>query len=326
VPSYYDRTLARWRYEFDRWIDGRRLRATKLLPKEWGRAEARAYARERDAALFAVATGAVKPARLISEAVLLYLRQRAPLLKSRHIIERELALCVDAYTGRRINELAAVAREYAAANATRLQPGTIRNRMAYLRSACRWAWRHHGIGEHDPAERLVLPPVHNEAQVYLSRAEVLRACRRISPAGKGRDARAGALVAFYTGMRQDEILRAEVTPDRAKFILLDTKNGKPRLVPVHPAIAHIARRWPLQVSARTLHKRWTRAAAEEGIECTFHTLRHSTASALLGAGVDMRTIGGVLGHRSIQSTARYAHLQLASLEAAVLKLRRRSGG
>ncbi len=37
----------------------------------------------------------------------------------------------------------------------------------------------------------------------------------------------------------------------------------------------------------------------------FHDLRHSFA---VGAGIPLAVIGGLLGHRSVQTTARYARL------------------
>ena len=50
----------------------------------------------------------------------------------------------------------------------------------------------------------------------------------------------------------------------------------------------------------------TRAGIQD---CTFHTLRHTTASHLAMAGIDLLTIGAILGHRSgYVMTQRYAHL------------------
>ena len=48
-----------------------------------------------------------------------------------------------------------------------------------------------------------------------------------------------------------------------------------------------------------------------------HDLRHSAASAMINAGVDLYTVGGVLGHQSATSTKRYSHLATSTLAAAV---------
>jgi integrase len=39
-----------------------------------------------------------------------------------------------------------------------------------------------------------------------------------------------------------------------------------------------------------------------------HDLRHSFASVGAGAGLGLPVIGKLLGHRSVETTARYAHL------------------
>jgi site-specific recombinase XerD len=48
-----------------------------------------------------------------------------------------------------------------------------------------------------------------------------------------------------------------------------------------------------------------------------HDLRHSAASFMVNAGVDLFAVGKVLGHASYQSTQRYSHLDNGTLLAAV---------
>lgn len=313
MPVYRDKARNRWRYEFDRVVDGRRQRATKLLPATWNRAQAEAFARQQDGHLYALATGARREQPLISEAVRLYLTQHAPSLKNHLKLARDLALVMPYFAGRRMDELAAVIREYSAQAG--VAPGTVKVRMAYLRAACRWAWKTHGMGEHDPAERASLPAVRNERHRYVGRREVLRLAREIVH----REARAVVLVAFYSGMRLGEILRARV--DGTCWALDDTKNGERRLVPIHPRTAHLARRWPPAVKARTVQA-WFKYACErlEIADLRFHDLRHSAASAMINAGVPLYTVGAVLGHKAPASTQRYSHLATATLADAVRRI------
>lgn len=314
MPVYYDKARQRWRYEFSRLIDGQRQRVTKLLPAGWTGKEAEAYGQEQDARIYAVATGALREQPLISQAVLLYLEQKAPNLKNFDKLKEDLQRCAQDYAGKRMNELPSVVQAYQKAHPG-LAPATIKKRMAYIRAACRWAWKNHKLGDHDPGERIVMPVVRNERHFYLDRAEVLRACRHTYHWW----ARACMLVAFYSGMRISETLRAEATP--RGWMLADTKNGDRRLIPIHPKVLYLARQWPPPLAARTIQQHVRETLDAAGLhDYWFHDLRHSNASAMINNGVDLYTVGKVLGHRSPQSTQRYAHLAIETLDAAVRKI------
>lgn len=65
-----------------------------------------------------------------------------------------------------------------------------------------------------------------------------------------------------------------------------------------------------------LQKPWRRALKSAGIaNVRIHDVRHTFASLGVSAGLSLPVIGGLLGHKSIQTTARYAHLSHDPLRA-----------
>ncbi|MEZ0282614.1 tyrosine-type recombinase/integrase [Methyloceanibacter sp.] len=76
---------------------------------------------------------------------------------------------------------------------------------------------------------------------------------------------------------------------------------------------------------------WDRIREAAGLgDMRVHDLRHSHASFLVNAGFSLPVIGGLLGHKTPSTTARYAHLSDAAMRAAtksvgsVVSLRRRA--
>ena len=70
------------------------------------------------------------------------------------------------------------------------------------------------------------------------------------------------------------------------------------------------------ISPNNLSVMWRRAARPLGLAVRFHSLRHSHASALIAAGVDVVTVSKRLGHGSAAFTLKtYAHL-FANTDAA----------
>lgn len=330
MPIRWDTRNKRWRFEFDRVIDGRRLRPSKLLPKGWTQAQADAFDIKEVARLYALATGVQQRDPLIGEAVLLYLRDKAH-LKSHRAATEHLHAIAWAYTGRRMSELAAVATEVVEKRTMPAVEGglgehtislaTAKNRLALLKAAARWGWKKHKLVDHDPTAQMQLPTVNNARHVYIDRKQMLQACRACT----NWDTQVAIRVAFYSGLRLNEIQRAE--PQGGVLLLRTSKNGDVRAVPVHPRIQHLVHHLPLQAKKRTVQKAWERARSQVGLDHVhFHDLRHSAASEMINAKVPLHSVGKVLGHRDPRSTDRYAHLTAGTLAEAIGAIGRRRSG
>lgn len=312
-----------WRFEFDRYIQGSRHRASQLLPKGWSQAQADAFDRTESARLYAIATGIQQSDPLIDTAVTLYLRDKTH-LKSYKAAAENLAAIAWAYIGRPMSALPEVAREVCAHTAGAregftVKPATIKQRLALLKAACRWAWKAHGLTPSDPTTRMQMPAVRNERHTFIGRLQMLAAARACT----NWQTRCAIRLAFYTGMRLSELLRVEPVGDM--LTLADTKNGERRVIPAHPRIRHLLPYLPLTVKKRTIQAAWTRASRATGIgHVRFHDLRHSAASEMVNAGVELFTVGVVLGHKDARSTARYSHHQAATLRAAVGRIGQKS--
>ncbi len=140
---------------------------------------------------------------------------------------------------------------------------------------------------------------------------------------------------MLTGCRCGEVLTLrweDVALERNEIRLRDSKTG-PRVVPLSPAAARVLAGIPRppdnpwviagrEPGARQTHiaDYWYRVRERAGLDdVRLHDLRHSFASRALALGEDLTMIGKLLGHKKIQTTARYAHLARDSVkESAAL--------
>ena len=178
---------------------------------------------------------------------------------------------------------------------------------------------------------------------YLERGEVeamLQSIDRSTPLGR-RDYALFALM-FNTGARVQEALdvrRRDVRLDAPSQVRLHGKGNKVRLCPIWPVTAKLLRAFIEELPAsegdpadallftnargrpltrfgvRYLLRRYVAAAAK--LEPSMrdksihpHSLRHSTAVALLKSGVDFATISQWLGHAGLNTTMRYARADI----------------
>jgi site-specific recombinase XerD len=76
------------------------------------------------------------------------------------------------------------------------------------------------------------------------------------------------------------------------------------------------------LSTRQLNKACHLAADAAGLKqrVSMHTLRHSFATHLLENKVDIRVIQVLLGHRKLETTARYSHVATRTLSAVTSPL------
>lgn len=226
---------------------------------------------------------------------------------------------VDWIVGRDVSEAHLVAADYVKFQRRRLAPDTINHRLAILRCTAKMAYRREWIQEplHLKILRLPTPP---GRQIYLTREQVqavVGACpdRRVQDAIR---------IAAWSGLRLSEIARLTREDVRDGCLLVrQSKTDRPRAVPIAEAILETVARLPLGIGHRTIQEGWSAARDAAGLDgVRFHDLRHTCASWLIQEGVDLYTVGVILGHASGQTTRRYAHLDTSSLKRAMARLDR----
>ncbi|MGI6222378.1 MAG: site-specific tyrosine recombinase XerD [Prevotella sp.] len=202
-----------------------------------------------------------------------------------------------------------------------------------------------GYIEDDPTELLEWPHLGEHLPEVLSTEEVDQLENSIDLSEpQGQRNKAIIEVLFSCGLRVSELVNLKLSNLylEEKFIRVEGKGRKERLVPISDSAIHQLELWfydrkqlrikPGEEDYVFLNRRGShltrtmilimikRQAKEAGIEKTIspHTLRHSFATALLRGGADLRAIQAMLGHEKISTTEIYTHLSTEDLRKEIL--------
>lgn len=150
-------------------------------------------------------------------------------------------------------------------------------------------------------------------------------------------------VLYASGLRVSELCALQIKDLDEDSLRVLGKGGKERIVPLGREASHAVDHYLLHYRDRyghedgalflsrtgkgldrfTVWKMVKRYGDQAGIRKNIspHTLRHSFATHLLDNGADLRIIQEMLGHTSITSTDRYAHVSQKQVQAAFNRFR-----
>lgn len=237
-------------------------------------------------------------------------------------------------------------RGYLAAISSGAEPSTVARKLASLRSFFRYLVQNQLLAD-NPAQPLRGPKLRSRLPDFLTVREAEEVMAAPTPRAEGdvRHLRDAAIVEllYGAGLRVSECAGLDVSDLKffatgGEIHVRSGKGNKDRLVPMGTKAAAAARAWmdsgrPLasagsalfvnaageRLSVRTLRR--TVAAmsvAGAGRRTHPHALRHSYATHLLASGADLRSIQELLGHASLSTTARYAHVDVGYLQREYL--------
>ena len=213
-----------------------------------------------------------------------------------------------------------------------LKPASINRELASLKKAFNLAVREWEWCRENPVSKVSMEQENNQRDRWLSMEEEPPLLQGCAPWLHN-------LVTFalHTGMRMGEILELTwrgVDFNRRTVMVVRSKNGERRTIPINETVLSVLRQKSKVRSLSTelvfcsqvftsmetghLRRSFRVALRKAGIDdFHFHDLRHTFATRLVQAGVDLYKVQRLLGHKSPIMTQRYAHHYPESLRGGV---------
>lgn len=203
-----------------------------------------------------------------------------------------------------------------------LAQSTINNRIQVVKRVLSLSYREWDWIDLPLDGKLRKPSPKNERHIYLTEVELAELLEAV-PERYSVERRV-ILLAMLTGMRRGELMGLEPGNVHNGRILLrpsQTKNGKPRVVPLTEEALTLVDALPFETTADRVRGAFEKARDKIGRpEIRFHDLRHCYASLLASKGEALTSIRDLLGHSSLVVTSRYAHADPARLDGVIARL------
>lgn len=202
--------------------------------------------------------------------------------------------------------------------------GTVNREVAALKHAFSLAIKKWGKVDTNPVKAVDMLDEPMEKDRILSPQEEVRLLGTLAAntTAKNRHLYAIIITALNTGMRRMEILKlrwSDVDFGNRIITVTGTKTGWNRQIPMNTVLTETLKNVKKQSPGeyvftvrgepvKAISTAWYKATKEAGLEgLRLHDLRHTFGSRLGMAGVDLRTIMKLMGHREIKTTMRYSH-------------------
>jgi site-specific recombinase XerD len=208
-----------------------------------------------------------------------------------------------------------------------------------LKMAVRWRYIEKNVVDNVEKPKLIRNPPQ-----FLSQEEI----RKLIGSAQGSHIFPLIVTAIHTGMRKSELLNLKWSDiDFAQGTITvqskddwHTKSYRSRTAQLTPFLRDVLLQerqrlhneeiscpyvftWKGERIKQDIRRSFRRVLKNAGLEnsgVTLHTLRHTFASQLVMAGVNLREVQQLMGHQDYSTTLRYAHLSEDHVKRQVLKL------